>query len=144
MKYKISRLAIIRNIIWRTLIFLILNVVLNFCVKKYGLYEILQIGEIFLISIYLLLGIIGPILEFFFWSYFLFDDTIEIKYGVFYKRFICIKIDKIKYINLCEDPIQMLLNLRSVHIYTAGGRIIIPSVSKKQAIRFYNMVKRKS
>lgn len=144
MKYKLSKLSILKAIIWRSLIFVALQVLFIFFVEKYGLYKGVDIIESLIWGVYVFLGIISPILEYTFWSYFIFDDIIEIKYGILYKRFICIKIDKIKYINICEGPVETLLKLKSLHIYTAGGRVVIPSISIDQAIIFYNMVKRKS
>lgn len=141
MKYKLSRLFIIREFIWRTLIFIGLYFLLDYFFRRYNLY-FLEPVRILLIIVYIVLVVILPIIECWFWSYFIFDDLIEIKYGVLYKRYICIKIDKIKYINICEGPISTLLRLKSINIYTAGGRVVIPALNIEKANMFYNIVKR--
>lgn len=143
MKYKLSKLFIIRAIIFRTLLFLCMYFVLQIGIKEFhGITSIiLYISQLIVSILYIILGLIGPILEFFSWSYFIFDGLIEIRYGVLFKRYICIKIDKIKYINICEDPISILLRIKDINIYTAGGRVRIPAIKKSQAKMFHNIVK---
>ncbi|MGG5462068.1 PH domain-containing protein [Clostridium sp. B9] len=141
MKYKLSKLFVIKEFIWRTLIFIVLYFLLDFGIRRYNL-GFLEWARVLLAILYIILGTISPLIEYFFWSYFIFDDFIEIKCGIFYKRYICIKIDKIKYINICEDPISALLKLKSVSIYTAGGRVVIPALNRENANIFYDIVKR--
>lgn len=143
MKYKLSKLFIVRDIIFRTLIFLFMYFVLQIGIKEFhGIISIiLYIFQLIISILYIVLGLIGPILEFLSWSYFVFDDLIEIRYGVLFKRYICIKIDKIKYINIFEDPISMFLRIKSVNIYTAGGKVRIPALRESQVKMFYDIVK---
>lgn len=143
MKYKLSKLFIVRAVIFRTLLFICMYFILQIGIKEIqGITGIILYSVQLVVSIlYVILGLVGPIIEFFSWSYFIFDDFIEIRYGVLFKRYICIKIDKIKYINIFEDPISMLLRINSVNIYTAGGKVGIPSLRESQAKMFYDIVK---
>ncbi|MCX0394981.1 PH domain-containing protein, partial [Clostridium perfringens] len=83
--------------------------------------------------------LICPIIKYFTWSYFIFSDFIEIRYGVLFKRYICIKRNNIKYINVCENPIDMILRIKSINIYTAGGKVSIPAINKEQ-VEFFNYI----
>ncbi|MGV1059301.1 PH domain-containing protein [Clostridium perfringens] len=150
MKYKLSKLFIIKSIIFRFLIFSLLYLVL-----RLGFYRLqslssfnqlnrvmnntLWISQVLIIVIFLILVLICPIIKYFTWSYFIFSDFIEIRYGLLFKRYICIKRENIKYINMCENPIDMILRIKSINIYTAGGKVSIPAINKEQ-VEFFNYI----
>ena len=150
MKYKLSKLFIIKSIIFRFLIFSLLYLVL-----RLGFYRLqslssfnqlnrvmnntLWISQVLIIVIFLILVLICPIIKYFTWSYFIFSDFIEIRYGLLFKRYICIKRENIKYINVCENPIDMILRIKSINIYTAGGKVSIPAINKEQ-VEFFNYI----
>ena len=50
-----------------------------------------------------------------------------------------IKRNNIKYINVCENPIDMILRIKSINIYTAGGKVSIPAINKEQ-VEFFNYI----
>ena len=151
MKYKLSKLFIIKSIIFRFLIFSLLYLVL-----KLGFYRLqslssfnqlnifmnntLWISQLLIIVIFLISVLICPIIKYFTWSYFIFSDFIEIRYGLLFKRYICIKRENIKYINVCENPIDMILRIKSINIYTAGGKVSIPAINKEQVESFNYIV----
>lgn len=150
MKYKLSKLFIIKSIILRFLIFSLLYLVL-----RLGFYRLqslssfnqlnrvmnntLWISQVLIIVIFLISVLICPIIKYFTWSYFIFSDFIEIRYGLLFKRYICIKRENIKYINVCENPIDMILRIKSINIYTAGGKVSIPAINKEQ-VEFFNYI----
>ncbi|HFE9682234.1 TPA: PH domain-containing protein [Clostridium perfringens] len=150
MKYKLSKLFIIKSIIFRFLIFSLLYLVL-----RLGFYRLqslssfnqlnrvmnntLWISQVLIIVIFLIPVLICPIIKYFTWSYFIFSDFIEIRYGLLFKRYICIKRENIKYINMCENPIDMILRIKSINIYTAGGKVSIPAINKEQ-VEFFNYI----
>ena len=150
MKYKLSKLFIIKSIIFRFLIFSLLYLVL-----RLGFYRLqslssfnqlnrvmnntLWISQVLIIVIFLISVLIYPIIKYFTWSYFIFSDFIEIRYGLLFKRYICIKRENIKYINMCENPIDMILRIKSINIYTAGGKVSIPAINKEQ-VEFFNYI----
>ncbi|GAA0066412.1 PH domain-containing protein [Clostridium perfringens] len=150
MKYKLSKLFIIKSIILRFLIFSLLYLVLMFGFYKLKIFSSFnQLNEVInnnlwilhssIIVIFIISVIICPIIKYFKWSYFIFSDFIEIRYGVLFKRYICIKRDNIKYINICENPIDMILRIKSINIYTAGGKVGIPAINKEQ-VEFFNYI----
>ncbi len=150
MKYKLSKLFIIKSIIFRFLIFSLLYLVL-----RLGFYRLqslssfnqlnrvmnntLWISQVLITVIFLISVLICPIIKYFTWSYFIFSDFIEIRYGLLFKRYICIKRENIKYINMCENPIDMILRIQSINIYTAGGKVSIPAINKEQ-VEFFNYI----
>lgn len=150
MKYKLSKLFIIKSIIFRFLIFSLLYLVL-----RLGFYRLqslssfnqlnrvmnntLWISQVLITVIFLISVLIGPIIKYFTWFYFIFSDFIEIRYGLLFKRYICIKRENIKYINVCENPIDMILRIKSINIYTAGGKVSIPAINKEQ-VEFFNYI----
>ncbi|EOU1681834.1 PH domain-containing protein [Clostridium perfringens] len=150
MKYKLSKLFIIKSIIFRFLIFSLLYLVL-----RLGFYRLeslssfnqlnrvmnntLWISQVLITVIFLISVLICPIIKYFTWSYFIFSDFIEIRYGLLFKRYICIKRENIKYINICENPIDMILRIKSINIYTAGGKVSIPAINKEQ-VEFFNYI----
>lgn len=150
MKYKLSKLFIVKSIILRFLIFSLLYLVL-----RLGFYRLqslssfnqlnrvmnntLWISQVLITVIFLISVLICPIIKYFTWSYFIFSDFIEIRYGLLFKRYICIKRENIKYINMCENPIDMILRIQSINIYTAGGKVSIPAINKEQ-VEFFNYI----
>ncbi|MCI2778399.1 PH domain-containing protein [Clostridium perfringens] len=150
MKYKLSKLFIIKSIIFRFLIFSLLYLGLSL-----GFYRLqslssfnqlnrvmnntLWISQVLITVIFLISVLICPIIKYFTWSYFIFSDFIEIRYGLLFKRYICIKRENIKYINMCENPIDMILRIKSINIYTAGGKVSIPAINKEQ-VEFFNYI----
>ena len=150
MKYKLSKLFIIKSIIFRFLIFSLLYLVL-----RLGFYRLqslssfnqlnrvmnntLWISQVLITVIFIISVLICPIIKYFTWSYFIFSDFIEIRYGLLFKRYICIKRENIKYINVCENPIDMILRIKSINIYTAGGKVSIPAINKEQ-VEFFNYI----
>lgn len=150
MKYKLSKLFIIKSIIFRFLIFSLLYLVLRLGFYRFQslssfnqlnrvMNNTLWISQVLITVIFLISVLICPIIKYFTWSYFIFSDFIEIRYGVLFKRYICIKRNNIKYINVCENPIDMILRIKSINIYTAGGKVSIPAINKEQ-VEFFNYI----
>ena len=150
MKYKLSKLFIIKSIIFRFLIFSLLYLVLRLgfyrlqCLSSFNqlnrvMNNTLWISQVLITVIFLISVLICPIIKYFTWSYFIFSDFIEIRYGLLFKRYICIKRENIKYINMCENPIDMILRIKSINIYTAGGKVSIPAINKEQ-VEFFNYI----
>lgn len=154
MNFKLSRLFILKSIIFRFLLFyfsFVLLKVIFLRIKFYNNLDVLNFlfkGNIYffrriILILFLLIVIIQPIINYFTWSYGIFKDFIEIKYGIFFRRYICIKRENIKYINLYENPLDMIFKIKNVNIYTAGGRVTIPSLNKEQVESFSYVFKDK-
>lgn len=154
MNFKLSRLFILKSIIFRFLLFyfsFVLLKVIFLRIKFYNNLDVLNFlfkGNIYffrriILILFLLIVIIQPIINYFTWSYGIFKDFIEIKYGIFFRRYICIKRENIKYINLYENPLDMIFKIKNVNIYTAGGRVTIPSLNKEKVESFSYVFKDK-
>lgn len=154
MDFKLSKLFILRSIIFRFLVFYFSYFFLKLIFLKVKMYDYLGNLNFFfhkdlyflkkiIVVFFILIVIIAPITNYFSWSYGIFKDFIEIKYGLFFRRYICIKRENIKYINFYENPIDMLLKIKSVNIYTAGGKVTIPSLNKEQIESFSYIFKDK-
>lgn len=150
MKYKLSKLFIVKSIILRFLIFSLLYLGLSlgfYRLKSFSSFNQLNgimdntlwVLQLLIRVIFIISVLICPIIKYFTWSYFIFSDFIEIRYGVLFKRYICIKRNNIKYINVCENPIDMILRIKSINIYTAGGKVSIPAINKEQ-VEFFNYI----
>ena len=140
-KYRLSKSAILRWMFIRNLLFLVAWVV-GFDIFKISkvFYLSLEVKN-FLWSIYLLVAILLPIIQFFAWSYHVNDKYIELRYGLIYRKSVCIPVEKIKYIDLIQDPIAMVLRIKIVKIYTAGGKVTIPGIGYKMATTIWNLVR---
>lgn len=128
-RYNLSKLVIVKWMIIKAIILFIFLLVTHLgynCVYSYSFnYSIERIGGI----ICLIVSLIVSLIEYYLWSYSISERFIELNYGVIYRKSICIPIDRIKYIDLVQGPISMILKIKSVKIYTAGGKVTIPGIN---------------
>ena len=96
MKYKLSKLFIVKSIILRFLIFSLLYLVLSlgfYRLKSFGSFNQLNgimdntlwVLQLLITVIFIISVLICPIIKYFTWSYFIFNDFIEIRYGMLFK-----------------------------------------------------------
>lgn len=140
-RYNLSKLVIIKWMLIRAIILFIFLVVThlgyNFVYSYSFKCSIEKIGSI----ICLIIALIVSLIEYYLWSYSINERFIELNYGVIYRKSICIPIDRIKYIDLVQEPITMLLKIKSVKIYTAGGKLTIPGINYEMASFILSLIK---
>lgn len=140
-RYRLSKSAILRWMFLRNLMFVGTWIVL-FDILNLSKYIKPSMEFIDLIgSIYFFVAILLPFIQFFAWSYYVNDKFIEMRYGLIYRKSVCVPVEKIKYIDLTQDPIAMLLRIKIVKIYTAGGKVVIPGIGYKMATTIWNLVR---
>ncbi|MPQ45073.1 PH domain-containing protein [Clostridium tarantellae] len=142
---KISKKFIIDIFIMRNLIFLIFLFSIVYSFIKFNFTINLYKYTILLwILLYIIFVIITPVLEFIFWRYSITKKFIEVKYGIIFKKSKCIPIDRIKYIDIVQNPISKILRINKIKIYTAAGKIIIPGLNNDICKKICNIIKEKS
>lgn len=140
-KSRLSKSAILRWMLIRNLIFLVTWIVV-FDILNLDKYMRLSMVFInFIGCIYFFIAIVLPFIQFLSWSYYVDDKFIELRYGLIYRKSVCIPVEKIKYIDLIQDPFAMILRIKIVKIYTAGGKVVIPGINYKMATAIWNLVR---
>ncbi len=85
---------------------------------------------IFIIAIGLnfISALVFPKIEYKNWSYYMEEDKVILKYGVFVRETVVIPIKRIQYVDTSTGPILSHFKLTNLSIYTAGGKYEIPSL----------------
>ncbi|MCF0147666.1 MAG: PH domain-containing protein [Clostridium sp.] len=91
------------------------------------------VGSIILIGLLLINSIVYPIIEYKQWRYTITKDKIEFTEGIFFIRKVIIPIIRIQHIQLNQGPINKILKLYNITIFTAGGLHKIPNIEIKRA-----------
>lgn len=90
--------------------------------------------SIFIIIIILLINsFISPTIEYKQWRYKITNDKIEFSEGIYFVRKVIIPIIRIQHIQLNQGPINKILGLYDISIFTAGGQHKIPNIDCKIA-----------
>lgn len=141
-KYQLSKTAILKWIFLRNLIFLILYVVLFDIFNIHKTLNIRSFNILYFYSVfYVLFVFLYPIIKYLTWSYYINENFIELKYGIFLKKTVYIPVDRIKYIDLIQDPISKILRIKTIRIYTARGKLTIPCINYKECTKIWNLVR---
>ncbi|MDU5107544.1 PH domain-containing protein [Clostridium sp.] len=91
------------------------------------------IGSLIFICLLLINSIVYPIIEYKQWRYTITKDKIEFTEGIFFIRKVIIPIIRIQHIQLNQGPINKILKLYNISIFTAGGQHKIPNIEVKKA-----------
>lgn len=144
-KYRLSKTAILRWMFLRTLLFIIFYIVF---------FDILDIHKTLALKgfnllwtyniLYIICVFIFPIIKYLSWSYYADENFIELRYGVIYRKTVCVPVNRIKYIDLIQDPISRVLRIKTIRIYTARGRLTIPSINYKACTKIWNLARNNS
>ncbi len=92
--------------------------------------------DIFLLAVFLYLiitFIVYPMVEYRQWSYALTNDRVEIHHGIFFVRTTVIPIIRIQHVTISQGPVNRILKLSTVIIYTASGSFVIEGLSNDTA-----------
>lgn len=93
------------------------------------------ITNIFIVIILLniISALLFPKIEYRNWSYFVEEDKVIIKFGVFIIKTIAIPIKRIQYVDTSTGPILSHFGLTNLAVYTAGGKYEIPALDNEAA-----------
>lgn len=112
--------------------------------ELYG--KIIEIA-ILLILLYKLIGlIVYPMIEYRQWGYYIAEDKVDIRHGIFFVTNTVIPVIRIQHITVKQGPINRQLGLYDVEISLASGSFSIECLSKDVAdeiaenlkVRLYN------
>lgn len=144
-KYQLSKTAILRWMLLRTLLFIMLYVIFFDILGIHKTLFLKDFNILWLYSIcYVIYVFILPVIKYLSWSYYTDEDFIELKYGIIYKKIVCVPINRIKYIDLIQDPISRILRIKTIRIYTARGKLTIPSINYKECTKIWNLARNNS
>ncbi len=100
-----------------------------------------------IIGIIILLSVVDfilyPFIEYAQWKYIITKDKVEFSEGIYYIKTTTIPIVRVQHIKINQGPINKMLNLADVHIYTAGGEHKIPNLSIEKANEISEYLKEK-
>lgn len=74
-----------------------------------------------------------PLVEYLQWMYYIGEDVIEIKKGIFFKNHSIIPTSRIHNVNVYRGPMLKLFGLSTLCINTAGGAFRIEGIEEKEA-----------
>lgn len=81
-----------------------------------------------------------PNIEYKNWSYYMEEDKVILKYGVFVIKTVIIPIKRIQYVDTSTGPILSHFELTNLAIYTAGGKYEIPALVGNIAKELQNSI----
>ncbi|MGL5576049.1 MAG: PH domain-containing protein [Sarcina sp.] len=141
--HRLDKRYILKIMLNRLIVTIILNIV--YFVGKTKLpnekFEIYIATALYIINIIATFVIvIMPFIEFWAYKYFISSDAIEIRYGVIFRKSVYIPRENIKYIIAVKDPIDRLLMISSLKIYTTAGHRIIKALGKKNMLILWNIM----
>lgn len=71
-------------------------------------------------------------LKYKYWSYSILEDSINLNFGVLWKKSVTIPISRVQYVDTSQGILARKYNLMELTIHTAGGQHIIPSLSAER------------
>ncbi|MGL5765921.1 MAG: PH domain-containing protein [Sarcina sp.] len=129
--YRLSKKYILKMMIERGIILLAvdgillgINIILG--TKFQGIFTFLM--YFFSISIGII-TFITPVIEFLAYKYIIYDESIELIYGVLFRKTIYIPRGNIKYLIAQKGPIDNILRIRSLKLYTTAGSVKIRALN---------------
>lgn len=144
-KYQLSKTAILRWMFLRTLLFIVLYIIFFDILGIHKTLFFKNFNYLWLYSIsYVIYVFILPIIKYLSWSYYTDENFIELRYGVIYRKIVCVPVNRIKYIDLIQDPISRILRIKTIRIYTARGKLTIPSINYKECTKIWNLARNNS
>lgn len=97
-----------------------------------------------IIGLLLLLNfILYPFIEYKQWRYVITKDKIEFSEGIYYIKTTIIPIIRVQHIRINQGPVNRMLNLANVDIFTAGGSHTIPNLNIEKANEIGEYLKEK-
>ena len=125
-KYQLSKTSILRWMFLRTLLFIALYIMFFDILNIHKTLFLKKINIFFIYSIfYVIYVFILPVVKYLSWSYYADENFIELRYGVIYRKIVCVPINRIKYIDLIQYPISRILRIKTIMIYTAREKLTI-------------------
>ncbi len=94
---------------------------ISFIVIPPNIFEILKIITIVIISIIMLYIFVFPTIEYKRWGYFISDDKVEFRKGLFFIKIYSIPIIRLQHITTTQGPIYKICGLSSISMSTASG-----------------------
>lgn len=130
-EFKISKDAVkvfrIKEFIGLIILVLIFGAFLKFS-PYFKLKNTITIIFIIIIALNFISALFYPKIEYKNWRYYMKEDKVVLKYGVFIIKTVVIPIKRIQYVDTSTGPILSHLGLTNLSIYTAGGKYEIPSL----------------
>lgn len=118
------------------------------------LYAVFGIGDysnlsvmIGLTVVFLVIGLVSPILKYYFFTFHVENDELIIRQGVLNKERKSIPLERIQSVNIQQNVVQRFLQLVSVEVETAGSKakeLEIPGLDREFAESFKNLLKDKT
>lgn len=130
-EYRLSKKYILKMMIERGIVLLIVNFILI------GINIILgnkfqEISNFLMCFFNISIGIvtfITPVIEFLAYKYVIYDESIELIYGVLFRKTIYIPRGNIKYLIAQKGPIDNILKIKSLKLYTTAGSVKIRALN---------------
>lgn len=83
---------------------------------------------------------IMPFIEFWAYKYFISNEAIEIRSGVLFRKSIYIPRENIKYIIAVKDPLDRILMISSLKIYTTAGHSVIKALGNEKMSELWRIM----
>ena len=142
-EYRLNKRFILKMIITRLAFIVILNICyITFkhkAINIYSYYLIILMCLVNIVGFYI--SIISPFIEYLLFKYYISDNEIQIKYGAIFRKSVYLPIQNIKYIIIKKDPLDYLLRINKVKLYTTAGHRVIKSLDNEKAKELWNIMK---
>lgn len=145
-KSRLSKLYILKIIFIRLVLILILNFLyihFNFLIPEKFNHLSLIIMEI-INYIAMIIVIILPLIEYFAYSYEISEEYIEINYGVIFRNYVYMPMEHLKYAVIIRDPIDYLLGLSRVNVYSPARKRTVKGLKYGRAKEICKIIRKKS
>ncbi|MGL4763335.1 MAG: PH domain-containing protein [Sarcina sp.] len=140
--YRLNKRYILKIMISRLIIIATLNIVYGVMRDKLPLKL-----DFYLIILLYAINVIGtisivimPFVEFLAYKYFVYDEAIEIRYGVLFRKSVYIPRENIKYIISVKDPLDRILRISSLKLYTTAGHRVIKALGNEKMSALWNIM----
>lgn len=141
--YRLNKKYIIKMMVFRITILFVINMIyiryhnrIPIRFRKYvfiGLYIINILG--------FLIALILPFIEYLAYKYYIYDEFVEIRRGVIFRRAVYIPVENVKYVIIVKDPLDNLLGINNLKLYTTAGHRIIKAIDDEKAKVLWNIMK---
>ena len=140
--YRLNKRYILKIMISRLIIIATLNIVYGVMRDKLPLKL-----DFYLIILLYAINVIGtisivimPFVEFLAYKYFVYYEAIEIRYGVLFRKSVYIPRENIKYIISVKDPLDRILRISSLKLYTTAGHRVIKALGNEKMSALWNIM----
>ncbi|WP_297518405.1 PH domain-containing protein [uncultured Clostridium sp.] len=142
-EYRLNKRYILKIMVSRLIIISILNISYRlfkeYLPEKFIIYVAILVYSINVIGV--IISIAMPFIEFLAYKYFIDDDAIEIRYGILFRKSVYIPRENIKYIISVKDPLDRILRISSLKIYTTAGHSVIKALGNEKMSELWNIMK---